>query len=163
MSTSTYLKEERARLRLSQSELAAAGGVTSKTQGNYESGLRSPDAAYLAAVAHQGVDVMYVITGLRNHSHASDAAQALSIEEWRTIIRYRKAPVILKAVVHQVLDTKLSDAQYPDAPLSAEAMMQPYTGLPSGGYTLHAPVTTYNQQGDVHVATGAKPKNAARS
>ncbi|AOJ94344.1 helix-turn-helix domain-containing protein [Burkholderia multivorans] len=59
------LKEERMRIGLSQAEFAALGGLGKQAQLNYESGTRSPDANYLAALAKIGVDVLYVITGER--------------------------------------------------------------------------------------------------
>lgn len=60
------IRSERQRLDLNQTELGERGGVTKKTQMLYESGERFPDAAYLAAVSTAGVDVRYVVTGLRD-------------------------------------------------------------------------------------------------
>ncbi|ANF85145.1 regulatory protein [Pseudomonas antarctica] len=60
------LKEERERLGFNQTELAAKAGASKNSQYNYEKGERSPDASYLAAVAEQGVDVLYVVTGQRS-------------------------------------------------------------------------------------------------
>lgn len=65
MSIGERLKEERSRLGLSQTDLGAAGGVGKTTQINYEKGAGSPDAKYLAAVEPLGVDVLYVVTGVR--------------------------------------------------------------------------------------------------
>lgn len=59
------LREERERLGLSQDEFAEIGGVQRRSQGNYERGERVPDAAYLAAIAGSGVDVLYIVTGIR--------------------------------------------------------------------------------------------------
>lgn len=60
------LREERARLGFNQSDFAAFAGVAKTSQFNYEKGDRSPDAAYLAAVAEKGVDILYVVTGQRS-------------------------------------------------------------------------------------------------
>ena len=60
-----WLREERNRLRLSQSALGAIGGVETNAQGNYESGSRSPKASYLEKIATAGVDISYVVTGYR--------------------------------------------------------------------------------------------------
>lgn len=65
MNIASRLKQERVRLKLSQSALARAGGVEANAQGNYESGTRFPKADYLAGIAHAGADVAYVITGRR--------------------------------------------------------------------------------------------------
>ncbi|WP_447779389.1 helix-turn-helix domain-containing protein [Variovorax boronicumulans] len=66
MSTfSDRLREERKRLDLNQTDFAAVGGVKKETQSNYETGTRKPDSAYLEAIAAIGVDVGYLITGVR--------------------------------------------------------------------------------------------------
>ena len=65
MGIGARLKEERMRVGMSQAEIAALGGLSNKTQLSYESDARSPDANYLAALAKVGVDVLYVITGVR--------------------------------------------------------------------------------------------------
>lgn len=57
------LREERARLGLSQPAFAALGGVRKNAQIKYESGERQPDSTYLSAIAANGVDVGYVLTG----------------------------------------------------------------------------------------------------
>jgi transcriptional regulator with XRE-family HTH domain len=59
------LREERVRLGMNQTDFAQAGGVTKGSQFNYEAGHRAPDLAYLAAVSALGVDVQYVVTGIR--------------------------------------------------------------------------------------------------
>jgi len=66
MSIGDRLREERERLNLSQSVLGQIGGVQKRAQINYEAGERSPDAAYLRGVAHIGVDVQYVLLGVRS-------------------------------------------------------------------------------------------------
>lgn len=50
--------------------MAAAAGVTKKTQGLYERNERSPSAEYLAALSECGVDVLYVVTGILKPSGA---------------------------------------------------------------------------------------------
>ncbi|MCV4282992.1 helix-turn-helix domain-containing protein [Pseudomonas capsici] len=57
------LKRERIRLKLSQSALGAIGGVETNAQSNYENGIRSPRADYLARISDAGIDVTYVVTG----------------------------------------------------------------------------------------------------
>lgn len=64
------LREERVRLGYNQADFAAIAGVAKTSQFNYEKGERSPDAAYLAAVSEKGVDVLYVVTGVRLPVHA---------------------------------------------------------------------------------------------
>jgi len=60
------LKEERERLRLTQTTFGTMAGVVLRTQVNYESGVRWPDAGYLHAIAQHGVDILYVVTGKRS-------------------------------------------------------------------------------------------------
>lgn len=67
-SISGRLRSERERLGLTQDDFAQKGGVQRRAQANYETGDRSPDAAYLAGIAAAGVDVGYVITGIHTTS-----------------------------------------------------------------------------------------------
>ncbi len=57
------LKEERARIGLTQEKMALAGGIQKRAQARYEAGERCPDGHYLSAIAEIGVDVNYVLTG----------------------------------------------------------------------------------------------------
>lgn len=65
MEIHTRLLEERQRLDLNQSEMAELGGVSKNTQINYEAGRSAPDARYLSALALKGLDVLYVVCGIR--------------------------------------------------------------------------------------------------
>ncbi|OZY42486.1 transcriptional regulator [Pseudomonas fragi] len=65
---STYgdrLKNERLRLKLTQAQLADAGGVGRHAQSCYERDITLPRADYLAAITLQGIDTVYIITGRR--------------------------------------------------------------------------------------------------
>jgi transcriptional regulator with XRE-family HTH domain len=90
------LKEERERLGLNQEAFGAVGGVKKLAQFNYESGKRSPDADYLAAIAKIGVDVLYLITGQR-------MATTLDDEERVLVNYYRAAPEPIKKAAMGVL------------------------------------------------------------
>lgn len=81
------LKEERARLAISQADFAALGGVARNAQAHYEKGERSPDLDYLSRLADAGVDVVYVLTGRRDQVDAG----TLTPEESTLIENYRKA------------------------------------------------------------------------
>ncbi|NMG63453.1 helix-turn-helix domain-containing protein [Azoarcus indigens] len=59
------LRSERLRLGMSQADFGSLAGVQKQAQLKYEKGERLPGAAYLAAVAGEGVDVLYVLTGRR--------------------------------------------------------------------------------------------------
>lgn len=77
------LREERVRLGYNQADFAAIAGVAKTSQFNYEKGERSPDAAYLAAVAEKGVDVLYVVTGVRQPASADELSpEGLDFCSW---------------------------------------------------------------------------------
>lgn len=59
------LQIERKRLGFNQTDFGEIGGVSKNAQSNYENGTRTPDAAYLAALTKHGVDINYVVTGVR--------------------------------------------------------------------------------------------------
>ncbi|MDK4198622.1 helix-turn-helix domain-containing protein [Pseudomonas sp. HR1] len=63
MTIGSRLRDERTRLRLSQTDLAVAVGIAKNTQLGYEKGERNPDASYLIAVASLGIDVNFVLFG----------------------------------------------------------------------------------------------------
>ena len=83
---SIRLKLERRRLRMNQTDFAAAGGVQKHAQVNYEKGTRCPDAGYLAGIAEVGVDVQYVLTGRTSEP----ATLGLSSDEERLLAGYRE-------------------------------------------------------------------------
>ncbi len=58
------LKEERLRLKLSQAQLAEAGGIQRLAQLQYESEATAPTTRYLSAIAAAGVDLSYLILGI---------------------------------------------------------------------------------------------------
>lgn len=51
---------------MNQTEFAIACGVKQLAQSNYETDKRNPDSAYLVSAARLGVDVTYLITGIRS-------------------------------------------------------------------------------------------------
>lgn len=59
------LKEERLRLRLSQAQLAELAGIQRLAQLQYEAEGTAPTTRYLSAVATAGVDLSYLILGIR--------------------------------------------------------------------------------------------------
>ncbi|KAF3999044.1 helix-turn-helix domain-containing protein [Glaciimonas immobilis] len=111
------LKEERERLGMSQTEFAALCDVGRKTQFNYESDERSPDANYLAAIAQSGADIGYIVTG--RHSDAKIAQGTIvnwtlleqvivGVEEFLTERKAKLKPE-KKAGLIRVLYAKFSD------------------------------------------------------
>ncbi|MDB5995272.1 MAG: Transcriptional regulator, Cro/CI family [Pseudomonas sp.] len=79
------LKEERKRLKLGQREFGACGGVAANAQWIYEKDGRAPNANYLVGIRKIGVDVLYVLTGVRT----AMSIEALSVDELVFIGQYR--------------------------------------------------------------------------
>lgn len=78
------LRAERERIDKTQTELGAVGGVQKNTQHNYEADKRQPDAAYLAAIATAGVDILYVLTGVHaDPAWLADMPQRVSVDPLR--------------------------------------------------------------------------------
>ena len=75
------LRGERKRLRLTQSQLGARGGVSLSSQHAYESALHRPDTKYLARVAEAGVDVAYVILGRKSAPFSPSGDDWKAMEE----------------------------------------------------------------------------------
>lgn len=82
------LREERDRLGLSQAQMGEIGSVGKTTQLKYEKEGSYPDAAYLAAVAQAGVDVLYVLTGQRTPRKE----EGLSEREKAVLDNFRSLP-----------------------------------------------------------------------
>lgn len=96
------LLEERTRLKMNQTEFAARGGVGKNTQISYEKGDSYPDAAYLGAMAAEGVDVLYIITGKRD----GEVSGALSDAESLLLARYRQGSAVLRGYLQEVGGTQ---------------------------------------------------------
>jgi transcriptional regulator with XRE-family HTH domain len=96
------LKEEREALGLSQQALADACGISARSQRNYESGERSPDAAYLAAIAALGADVLFVLTGQR--SQPVPATATLRPDQAALLDNYEHSDEVARQAAHRLLD-----------------------------------------------------------
>lgn len=98
-SYSERIRTERKRLGKTQDEFAGIAGVTRNPYCAWEKGATAPDARQLAALAQAGVDVQYVITGVR-----SDVA--LAPEERRLLEGFRSSPQSLRDAALRVLAEK---------------------------------------------------------
>ncbi len=111
------LKEAREKLGLSQQALAERCGISARSQRNYESGERLPDAAYLAELLSLGVDLGYVLTGQRDPGMpAVDAAEQVLLDSYR-----RCKP---EARVHLIQTAALLSAGLPPAGKPSKAAAQ---------------------------------------
>ena len=99
---SARLKEEREALGLSQQALADACGISARSQRNYESGERLPDAAYLAAIAALGADVLFVLTGQR--SRPASASAELRPDQAALLDNYEHSDEVARQAAQRLLD-----------------------------------------------------------
>jgi len=91
-------------LGLSQQALAERCGITARSQRNYESGERLPDAAYLAAIAAAGADVLYILTGQRaGGASAPPPPRAVSEGDRILLDNFHAAPAQVQAGVKTAL------------------------------------------------------------
>lgn len=97
MTIGARLREERERLHLSQTALAEAAGTTKKTQIDHEKDNTPPKASYLASVATLGIDVAYVITGIRLESAATTPMEMALLDN------YRHSPVEVQIGISKLL------------------------------------------------------------
>lgn len=97
-SVAARLREERERLGLTQVDLSAKCGVTLRTQRNYETAERSPDANYLAALGDAGGDVGYVVTGRRG----GFVAPPIKPEHRALIDNYENSPNDVQAAIRRL-------------------------------------------------------------
>lgn len=113
MTIGSRLKDERARLRMSQTDFASAAGVSKNTQINYEKDERSPDAAYLVAVAAVGVDVNFVLFGkpMPVADESLNQAEAEVLGYYRGMSDYNKESVRRMAFAMAAADGALDSGK----------------------------------------------------
>lgn len=101
------LRQERARLDLSQGDMAAAGGISLRTQAAWEKGEQSPNADYLVSVSARGVDVLFVLTGRYQWEQAPGGEGApssiLSGDEQTLVKGFNSLPEKAKATVKDLV------------------------------------------------------------
>ncbi len=85
------LKEERKRLSFSQTDFGTSCGVTKQAQIRYEKGVRSPDSDYLEQAHEIGVDVSYLITGIRTQPVELPSDEAFLLDSFRSLNAEQKA------------------------------------------------------------------------
>ncbi|WP_230660458.1 helix-turn-helix domain-containing protein [Psychrobacter sp. I-STPA10] len=82
---SDRLREERDRIGLKQKEFGEFCGVKRNAQILYEKGERSPDSDYLTKAYELGVDVSYLITGIRTQPIDLPSDEALLLDSYRPL------------------------------------------------------------------------------
>lgn len=66
MDIGVRLREERTRLGYSQADICNSCGISKRSYIHYESGDRSPDAEFLGAASKIGIDIQFVVIGIRS-------------------------------------------------------------------------------------------------
>lgn len=79
MNLAERLRCERRILGLSQAQLASLGGVQPNAQCHYENGSRCPRADYLMSLASLGMDVQFILMGVRSFPGPAQLSNAESI------------------------------------------------------------------------------------
>ncbi|MDN0081630.1 helix-turn-helix transcriptional regulator [Crenobacter sp. SG2305] len=97
------LLEERRRLNLSQTEMGKLGGVSLNTYYSYEKGTRKPDSDFFEKVYVAGVDVLYVVAGVRNNASLNNDESAL-------LAQYNKLDARMRSAVLALMQTYNSEA-----------------------------------------------------
>lgn len=94
------LREERERLGLLQKDVAGLVGMTPRAQLMYEAGDRHPDSNYLAKLAQNGFDVLYILTGQRTPQPSLTAEEASLLDNYHHASEQGKAAAraVLEAV-----------------------------------------------------------------
>ncbi|TMJ19007.1 MAG: helix-turn-helix transcriptional regulator [Alphaproteobacteria bacterium] len=88
------LAEERGRFGATQKDFGARAGVTLDSQSRYETGKTVPNAEYLAALAAVGVDVNYLLTGLRERSHILDGESTSLLRDFELLAPHLRTAAI---------------------------------------------------------------------
>ena len=89
------IRRERERLALRPDHLAEAAGLTDTEQIHFEADAATPPTDYFAAIAALGLDIRYVITGVR--------AYPISPDEFDLLRHYRAASPDVRAAVLSAL------------------------------------------------------------
>lgn len=100
MTFGARLKEERKRLKLTQSQIATLAGTTKSTQLQYEKDAMRANSDYLAALAKAGIDVAYILTGERG-------GVQLTEQEADILALIRQAPPAVRETAINVLRSGL--------------------------------------------------------
>lgn len=84
------LKEERTRLKMSQTDFAEFCGIKRNAQIKYEKNERNPDSDYLEKAHKAGVDVSYLITGIRTQPVELPSDEAFLLDSFRSLNNEQK-------------------------------------------------------------------------
>lgn len=127
------VKEERERLEMTIPEFAEAAGVKKNTVIDWQKDVSSPPAARLAALASAGLDVQYVVIGVRSSILAG--REALLLEGFRKMD---------EATQERTLAMVYSGT--PPAPTTTQKFHGPVGQVTEGNAVFNKPVTFFDQR-----------------
>lgn len=78
------LREERQKTGKNQEAFGMVGGVSRRSQAEYESGKTPPNTDYLERISESGIDIAYVLTGRRTADSLGPSDQVM-IEAFRRL------------------------------------------------------------------------------
>ncbi|ENO98628.1 putative transcriptional regulator [Thauera phenylacetica B4P] len=143
------LAEERERLGLTQEEMAKAGGVAKRTYCNYENGDREPPSSFLGRLKEVGVDVGYLLLGVRQFdSLGIDASEERLLSLYRSLSAEDKLALEAVALMYSQPDLAsvlVEGAKKIEAQLGA---------LKPSNQVINAPVTNVAGRDVKHVTLG---------
>ncbi|PPD00228.1 MAG: transcriptional regulator [Methylotenera sp.] len=133
------LKAERKKLKLSQTELAEIGGVGRLAQSQYESEQSAPTTRYLSAISSAGVNLTYLVLGLRPDNTELTPEQSDRVEskafEWIEIYSDAQSGGKLSAesrrLMYQVLRNLLTQVELGEIPADLAPKMFMSLKLPT--------------------------------
>ena len=130
------LRAERDRLGLKQGQFAELGGSGRASQSNYERGESPFSIEYLVRLSEHGVDIGYVVTGVRSD-------RLLLLDEQMLLDKYQSLSPTMREIAH-VMISSIGDK--PDQEKRAEANFWLASPPGSSSGTLHSPKIDYNSQ-----------------
>ncbi|HGJ5877322.1 MAG TPA: helix-turn-helix domain-containing protein [Arsenophonus sp.] len=98
MQICSRLRKERERLKLTQSQLAKACGVSFRAYCDYEIGKTEPKASFFSNLHELGADIMFILTGKKLPDIGG-----INSDEAEIIKYYRSAPLSVKAAAYGTL------------------------------------------------------------
>lgn len=174
MSLGEWLKEERRRVGLSQAGLGALIGGSERGVQDWERGVSQPNATYLTAMAAAGMDVLYVLSGVRMSEEQLEvsalAARATLDATAKSSDRDRLAQLNIEAMRLALVppisagETDLVRryrALGPDGQVAVERMIEALGGVPAS--PVQSPVTKKRSKVTIHGDVGQQVKGDAHN
>lgn len=99
------LRDERIRLGLSQQDFATLGGISLRSQSRNENNVADIDVEYFDRLSMHGVDVLYVLTGIRSGVNAENTLNEMAPPRYKS---EGSTPPELQPVVSALINLWLS-------------------------------------------------------